>query len=155
VQVAVTRDEIQQIAVLASGSIGPFTGGAGTVIGTLQTDIKAAAGGVLNIADDPVTAQTVPPREVMTAHGLGIAREAAREIGSADHSASPDQAAAWLLACRRVWRPRIAGGITGVGVKQWAMAETFRERAKGRARPALSFTAPGSPLAGLPLPLER
>ena len=43
------------------------------------------------------------------AHGLGIAREAARQIGGlADHGASRDQAAARALARRSGWRSRIA-----------------------------------------------
>jgi hypothetical protein len=45
----------------------------------------------------------------MAAHGLGIARGAARQIGSlADHGTSRDQAAVRALARRSGWRSRIA-----------------------------------------------
>ena len=43
IQIAVARDQIEEIAMLAGGGIGPFAGGAGTVVGTLQPDIEAAA----------------------------------------------------------------------------------------------------------------
>ena len=45
----------------------------------------------------------------MAAHGLGVAREAARQIGGgADHGASRDQAAARALARSSGWRSRSA-----------------------------------------------
>jgi hypothetical protein len=59
-QRAMVGDEVEQIAMLARSGIGPFAGGAAAVIGTLQPDIEAAAGGVLDIANDPVTARTAP-----------------------------------------------------------------------------------------------
>src|SRR5439155_12372991 len=73
-QVAVAGDEVKKIAMLAGGSVGPFAGGAAAVIGPLQPDIKAAAWRVHGVARDPVAARTAPVGEVMTAHGLGIAR---------------------------------------------------------------------------------
>ena len=52
--------------------------------------------------------------EVVAAHGLGIAREAARQIGGgADHGASRGQAAARTLARRSGWRSKIAPRIAG------------------------------------------
>jgi hypothetical protein len=42
VQIAVAGDEVEEIAVLAGGGVGPFAGGAGTIIGTLQPHIEAA-----------------------------------------------------------------------------------------------------------------
>ena len=114
VQIAVAGDQIEQIAMLAGGGIGPFAGGAGTVIGTLQPDIEAAARRVLDIADDPVAARAASFGEVVTAHGLGIAREAARQIGGcADHGSSRDQAAARALARSSGWRSRSAARIAG------------------------------------------
>ena len=49
----------------------------------------------------------------MTAHGLGVAREAARQIGGAQSRTCPDQAAARLLARRSGWRSRSAGSNAG------------------------------------------
>jgi hypothetical protein len=87
--------------MLAGGGVSPFAGGAGTVTGPLQTDIEAAARRVHRVAGDPVTARAAAFGEVMAAHGLGIAREAARQIGGgADHGASRDQAAARALTRR-------------------------------------------------------
>ena len=67
---------------------GPFAGGAGTVVGSVQADIEAAARRVLDVADDPVAARTASVGEVMAAHGLGIAREAARQLGACDDMAA-------------------------------------------------------------------
>jgi chorismate-pyruvate lyase len=88
--------------VLAGRGIGPFAGGAGTGIGAAQPYIEAAAGGVHDVAGDPVMAATAPLGEIMMAHRLGVAREAARQIASlADHDASSGQAAARARAPRR------------------------------------------------------
>src|SRR4051794_40132477 len=87
-------DQIEQIAMLASRGIAPFASGTGTTVGTGEAHIKAAPRRVVDIAGDPVTAALASVREIMTAHRLGLAREAARQIaGLADHSACPDQAA--------------------------------------------------------------
>src|SRR3984893_2726424 len=111
-EIAVAGDEIEEIAMLAGGGIGPFAGGAGAVIAALQADIKAAARRVHRVAGDPVAARAGAVREVMAAHGLGIAREAARQIGGgADHGASRDQAAARALARSSGWRSKIAPSI--------------------------------------------
>src|SRR5260370_34087231 len=67
-QIAVEGDEIKEIAMLASGGIGPFAGGAGTVIRPLQTDIEAAAPRVHPVAGDPLTAPAAPLWEQMGAH---------------------------------------------------------------------------------------
>jgi hypothetical protein len=60
-QRAIVGYEVEQIAMLASGGIGPFAGCAAAVIGTLQPDIEAAARRVLNITDDPVAARFCAP----------------------------------------------------------------------------------------------
>ena len=67
--------------MVAGCGIAPFTRRTWTVIGTLQPHKEAAARGVLDIADKPVTARTMSFGEIVAAHGLGIAREAARQIG--------------------------------------------------------------------------
>jgi len=113
-QIAAARDQVEKIAMLAGGGVGPFAGSARTVISTPQTYIEAAARRVHRVAGDPVAARPAPVGEIMAAHGLGIAREAARQIGSgADHGASRDQAAARAWARRSGWRSRIAARIAG------------------------------------------
>jgi hypothetical protein len=71
--------------------IGPFAGGARSVIGALQPDIKASSGRILDITDDPIAAGAMSVGQVMTAQGFGVAREAACQIASgADHGSSRD-----------------------------------------------------------------
>src|ERR1700730_3562258 len=98
--------------MLACGGIGPFAGGAGTGFGTLQPDIETTARRLHGVAGDPVAAGAAAVGEVVAAHRLGIAREAARQIGGgADHGASRDKAAARALARRSGWRSKIAPSI--------------------------------------------
>jgi hypothetical protein len=92
--------------MLAGRGIGPFAGRTRAGIGSGKPHIEAAARRVHDIADNPITPLAMPVREVMTAHGLGVAREAARQLGGADHGTSPDQAAARELARRSGWRAR-------------------------------------------------
>ena len=100
--------------MLAGRGIGPFAGGAGTVIGAGEPHIEAAARGVPDVADDPVTARAASVGEVMAAHGLGIAREAARQIAAALITAHlrirPRRG---LRAPSSGWRSRRAARIAG------------------------------------------
>ena len=68
--------------MLESGRIGPFAGGALAAIGSGQPNEQAAAGRVGDIADQPVIAFATAVREIMAADRLGIAREAACQLGS-------------------------------------------------------------------------
>ena len=69
--------------MLAGRGVGPFAGRTRAGIGSGKPHIEAAARRVHDIADNPVMALAMPVREVMTAHGLRVAREAARQIGGA------------------------------------------------------------------------
>jgi len=80
--------------MIAGRGIGPFAGRARARVRTGKPHIEAAARGVHDIAGGPIMPLAMPVREVMTAHGLRGAREAARQLGGADHGTSPDQAAA-------------------------------------------------------------
>ena len=51
-------DQVEQIAVLAGGGVGPFAGGAFAGAAPAQPDEEAAAGRVPDIADDPLAAFT-------------------------------------------------------------------------------------------------
>jgi hypothetical protein len=75
--------------MLAGRGVGPFAGRTRTGIGSGKPHIEAAPRRVHDIANNPVTAAAMPVREVMTAQGLGVAREAARQIGGAQHRTCP------------------------------------------------------------------
>jgi hypothetical protein len=111
-QVAVKTDQVQEIAMLAGRSVGPFAGRTRAGIGSAKPHVEAAARRVHDIADDPVMPLAMSVGEVMTAHGLGGAREAAREIGGAQHRTCPDQAARGL-ARRSGWWARSAESNAG------------------------------------------
>ena len=61
----------------------PFAGGALAGFGTMQPDIEAAAGIVVEVARDPVAPLPASVGKIMPAHGLGVAGEPTREIGDA------------------------------------------------------------------------
>src|SRR5271170_7961015 len=90
--------------MLGGRGVGPFAGRTSAGIGSGKPHIEAAARRVHDIADDPVTAAAMSVREIMTAHGLRVAREAARQIGGAQHRTCPAYAAARALARRSGWR---------------------------------------------------
>src|SRR5690348_4488971 len=91
---APAADQVQEIAVLGGRGIAPATGCTGTAVGTGEADIKAASRRVVDIAGDPVAAAAASVRQIMAAHRLGLAREAARQLaGRAVHRSCPDQAA--------------------------------------------------------------
>ena len=126
-------DQVQQIAVFAGRGIAPFAGGAGSTVGTGEPHIKAAPRRVVGIAGDPVTAASASVRQIMAAHRLGLAREAARQLADpglphgtspwakgprgrlwADHLICPDQAAsARERTAISGWRASSAARIAG------------------------------------------
>ena len=112
-EAAIETDQVEEIAMLAACGIAEFAGRTRTVIGAGEPHIEAAARGVADVAGEPVAARPAPVREVMTAHRLGVAREAARQLGSARHRTCPDQAAARLLVRRIGCRSRSAAKIAG------------------------------------------
>ena len=77
---AAEADEVEQIAMLAGGGIGPFAGGA-LRCRTAQADEQAAARRVGDIADQPVAALAMAVGEIVAAHRLGIARETVGQFG--------------------------------------------------------------------------
>jgi hypothetical protein len=79
---AAQRDEIEKIAVLAYGRVGPFSAGAFAGFRPDQADVEAATWRVGDVADDPVVALAAAVGEVMAAHRLGILREAAGDLSS-------------------------------------------------------------------------
>ena len=74
-EAATLADDIEQIAVLAGGGIGPFAGDAFAGRVTSQAHEHRAAGGVPDIADLPVISNPPPVGEIVTAHRLGFPRQ--------------------------------------------------------------------------------
>ena len=65
--------------MLAGGGIGPLARGALAAVRSSEPDEEAAAGRVGHVADQPVAALAAAVREIVPAHGLGIAGEAAMQ----------------------------------------------------------------------------
>ena len=87
IKAAVKRDEIEQIAMLAGGGVGPFAGGAFAVVRTFETDEQAATRLVGDIADQPIAALASPIGQIIPAHALRILREAPGKVcGGAERS---------------------------------------------------------------------
>ena len=79
---AIAGDEIEQIAMLQSRGIGPFASGARAEVGALKPNIETTAWCVVDVANRPVTSLTPALGEVITTHGLGLARETTCQFGS-------------------------------------------------------------------------
>ena len=54
VKASIERDQVEKIAMLAGGGVGPLAGGALAGGGPLQPDEKAAARCVPDVADEPI-----------------------------------------------------------------------------------------------------
>src|SRR5690242_4577334 len=81
VEATIESDEVEKIAMLAGGGVGPFAGRALTGIRSSQTDEETAARCVPYVADEPVAAFAPAVREIIPANRLGIAREMVRQFG--------------------------------------------------------------------------
>jgi hypothetical protein len=79
---AAQRDEIEKIAILSRAAIRPFSGCAFAGQWPEQADVEAASRRVGDIANDPVAALAASVGKIVAAHGLGIVREAAGDLGS-------------------------------------------------------------------------
>ena len=73
------RDQIEQIAMLAGGEVGPLAGG--TVAGIHEADHETAPRCVLNVTHAPGGPFAVAVGKVLAAYGFGIIHQAAREVG--------------------------------------------------------------------------
>jgi hypothetical protein len=84
-------DDVEQIAVLAGGGVGPLAGRALAALRADEAHEHRAAGRVAYVAHHPVAALAVAVGQVVATHRLGIARETVRQFGSVEpghHSAS-------------------------------------------------------------------
>src|SRR5215207_9394307 len=92
--------------MLSGGGVGLLASGALAMDGTTQADEQAAAFGVGNIADQPVAPLPTAVGEIVTAHCLGVAREAAGQVRGVRGHVS-----LLTLAGRRPGRPGSAPSI--------------------------------------------
>ena len=85
---AALADDVEQVAVLARGGVGPFAGR--SLRRLLQPDEHGAARCVAHVADQPVAALAPAIGEIVAAHRLGLARETVRQFGGVarHHAAS-------------------------------------------------------------------
>ncbi len=86
---AALADDVEQIAVLARGGVGPFAGRAPSPT-VLEPDEHGAPRCIADVTDQPVAAFAPTVGEVVAAYRLGLAREAMRQFGSVarHHAAS-------------------------------------------------------------------
>src|SRR6185312_10873522 len=75
-------DDVEEITMLARGSVGPMPGGAGTGFRSAEPDEHRPARRISNVAHRPIAALAPPVGQVMAAYRLGISSEAARQLGS-------------------------------------------------------------------------
>jgi hypothetical protein len=80
-QPPITRNEVEEIAVFPGHGIRPFTGHGGLAIAAAQAHIEAAAGMIVDIADDPAAAGSSAVREMVPADARGALPELPGEIG--------------------------------------------------------------------------
>ena len=86
---AALADDVEQVAVLAGGGIGPFAGWPLAADSFSRTNMERP--GVLrDVADQPVAAFAPAVGEIVAAYRLGLARETVRQFGSVawHHAAS-------------------------------------------------------------------
>ncbi len=118
--------------------ISPFAGGARTGLRSRETDIEAAAGRVPDIAHQPVMAVAAAVGKVVAADGLGVAREAPRQLGGpAGYDAGHDR-----LPSRRA--------AVGDAHERMALHQRAEDGGAGRAGGNEQPELPGDDLGGEP-----
>lgn len=80
-EAAAFADDVEQIAMFAGRSVGPFASGTLARFRPSQPHEEGAPWHIADIPDQPVAAFPPAVGEVVAAHRLGIARETVRQIG--------------------------------------------------------------------------
>jgi hypothetical protein len=89
-QPLVQGDEVEEIAMLAGGGVGPFAGGAFPSVRSCETNEQAAARCIDDVANHPVATPATAVGEVMAAYRLGItARQCAISAACESMSLTP------------------------------------------------------------------
>ena len=137
-EAATFADDVEKVAVVASGGVGPFAGGALSRFSALQPDEERTAGRVANVADQPVAALAASIGQIAAAHRLGVARETARQFRrllrhgmvSSDEKSPPSPAGSRGRGCCSfgysaaiVWESA-ATGLSSAGCSSSAMANS-------------------------------
>jgi hypothetical protein len=81
-ETAALADHVEEIAIFGRGGISPVPDGAATGFRPAEPDEHRPTGRVANVAHRPVAALAPPVGQVMPAYRLGVAGEAARQLGS-------------------------------------------------------------------------
>src|SRR5262249_62303394 len=79
-QPPVQGDEVEEIAVLSRGGVGPFAGGALAAGRSGESNEQAAARCVRDIADDPVATAATAVGEAVAAQPLGLPRQRGGQV---------------------------------------------------------------------------
>ena len=114
---AAERHEVEQVAMLAGGGIGPFAGRAAPSCGSHDAYEEAAARIVVYIADKPVVSAATALRKVFLADGLSILGKAGGQVcgiplhGRASAARSVDASTGAAYAGAANARPVREGGI--------------------------------------------
>src|SRR6266404_5819122 len=136
-QTATLSDDVEQIAVFASGGVGPLARGALAGFDTLQADEHRATRRIADVANQPVASFTAPVGEIVTADRLSLSGHAARQIG--------------CIVRHRVLRnekgPAIAGGPPGCG---WLLFYSAAVAGYSSATDSFSVTSSSSTVAVSP-----
>ena len=88
-QTATFADHVKQVAVLAGCRVSPFARPATARVDAFQAHKHRAAGRVPDVADLPIIADATSVGEIVTAHRLGLAREAMCQLGRIARHVTP------------------------------------------------------------------
>ena len=113
-QAATFADHVEQVAVLAGCRVSPFAGRAAARIDAFQAHEHRAAGRVPDVADLPIIADATSVGEIVTAHRLGLAREAMCQLSRiARHvTLPPDRRHAQSDSTPEPWRGQRSAAST-------------------------------------------
>ena len=75
-QAAACANDVEQIAMIPGGGVGPFTGRAFAALRSMQPDEERATGRVVNVADHPIPSLAPAIGQVMATHRLGLCGQA-------------------------------------------------------------------------------
>ncbi|BBB14043.1 dihydroorotase [Sphingopyxis sp. FD7] len=77
---AARGDDIEKIAMIAAGGIGPFASGPKTVGGARKANVKAATRRIMDVTDQPIMSLAASMGEISAANRLGIVGKASRDL---------------------------------------------------------------------------
>src|SRR6202162_3185408 len=105
-ETATFSDHVKQVAVLGGRRVGPFAGRAPAGTFRFQADEHRSARRIPDVADLPVIADATAVGEIVTAHRLGLAREAMCQLRRIARHVTPprDRLCAQSDSIPKPWR---------------------------------------------------